>query len=73
MSGYSPAPGTPQTSDKAIWSAVVGFLVAVGGYYVADDDPFTRKELVEAFLLGLIATGLTGGVTFAVKNKPKRR
>jgi hypothetical protein len=71
MSNYSAAPGTPQTPAKAVFAGLLGFVMAVGAYYIADDDPFTRKELVEAFLLGLVGTGLTGGGTYALKNKAK--
>jgi hypothetical protein len=66
----SAAPGTPQTPTKAIFTAIVGFVIAVGGYYVADDDPFTRKELVEALLLGLTGSGLTGAAAYFPRNKP---
>lgn len=71
MSNLSPAPGTPQTPTKALFSALVAFLLAAGAYYIADDDPFTRKEMVEMLLLGLVGSGLTGGTAYAVKNKAK--
>jgi hypothetical protein len=71
MSGYSPAPGTPQTGTKAIVSGVIGFILAFGAYYVADADPFTKKEIVEAFLLAIVGSGLAGGGAYVTKNSPK--
>jgi len=73
MSNYSAAPGTPQTSTKAVvatlLSAVAGFVT----YWVADKDPFTAKEAGNAVLLAIGASGLTGGGTWVAQNKPKRR
>jgi hypothetical protein len=50
-------------------------LTAIGTFvtfWVADTDPFTAKEAAQAALAGLVASGLTGGATFAVRN-PQRR
>lgn len=49
-------------------------LTAVGtfaAYWIADKDPFTAKEIGEAALAALVASGLTGGATFQVKNPKK--
>lgn len=70
MSNYSPAPGTPQTGTKGLVAGIVAFVVAFGLYYVADEDPFTKKEIVEALLLALVGSGLTGGATYVARNKP---
>jgi hypothetical protein len=71
MTVHSPAPGVPQTPTKAVASGVVSFFVLFGMYYVADVDPFTKKEIVEALILAVIGSGLTGGTALMVKNRPK--
>jgi hypothetical protein len=71
MTNASPAPGTPQTGAKAYIAGAIAFTTAVGGYYVADDDPFTRKEMVEAFLMGLGSLGLGGVLTYVLPNRAK--
>ena len=71
MSGYSPAPGTPQTPYKAYVSAALSFVYAFVAYWIADVEPFTAKEAGEAALSGAVAAGLIGSGTYAVKNKPK--
>lgn len=81
MSNLSPAPGTPQTADKAKWagiiSAALAFAAAFLAYWIADVDPFTSKEVGEAVLTSAIAAGVIGGGTgataFNVQNKAVSR
>lgn len=73
MSNLSPAPGVPQTGTKAYVAAALSFIVAFGVYWIADKDPFTAKDMGEAAISGLVASGLIGGSTYKVKNKPTRR
>lgn len=69
MSNLSPAPGVPQTGTKAYVSAALAFVVAFATYYIADVDPFTKKEIVEALIIAAIGSGLAGGGTYVAKNK----
>ena len=69
MSNLSPDPGVPQTPTKALVSTVLTAIVAFGLYYVGDDDPFTKKEIVEGIIYSLVGSGLVGGATFFTKNK----
>lgn len=71
MTDYSPAPGTPQTSTKAIAATVLTFITAFAGIWIADVDPFTSKEFVGALVTAAIGAGITGGVTRQVKNSRK--
>lgn len=67
----SPAPGTPQTPVKA-WVAGIGaFFVGFLGFWIADTDPFTAKEIGQGVLVGLIGSGVIGGGTWAAKNTAK--
>lgn len=61
-------PSKPYKAYVAAGLTAVGTFVA---YWVADKDPFTAKEVGEAAVAALIASGLTGGATFRVPN-PKR-
>lgn len=72
MSNLSPAPGTPQTPTKAFVSGALTFAAAFVSYWIADKDPFTAKEIGEAVLISAVASGVIGGGTFAVKNRPTR-
>lgn len=67
----SPNPGVPQTATKSIVSGVGAGVVAFLGFWIADTDPFTSKEIGQAVLLGLIGSGLIGGATYAARNSPK--
>jgi hypothetical protein len=63
----------PKRPYKAIAATV---LTAVGtfiAYWVADADPFTSKDVGEAALAALIASGLVGGTTFAIPNPLVRK
>lgn len=73
MSEYSPAPGTPQTSYKAYVATGLSVLVAFLLQWVSDEDPFTHKEMANAFVYALLAGGVVGLPTYATKNKPKGR
>lgn len=72
MSNYSPDPGVPQTPTKALVAGLIGGLLAFGAYYVGDDGAFTRKEIVQALLLAVPASGLIGVPTYITKNSRKR-
>jgi hypothetical protein len=78
VTNMSPAPGTPQTADKA---KAAGVISAVGtgvatfvGIWVADTDPFTAKEIAAALVASVVTSGvlgtLTGIVTYKTPNKP---
>lgn len=71
MAGNSPEPGTPQTADKSVWATATSFLALLGLAYVADDDPFTRKELIESLVSAGVGSGIIGGATFFVRNRRK--
>ena len=75
MSNLSPAPGTPQSSAKAVVAAVVSF---VGTFIFAlwasvkdrtDLDTMTTVQWI-VVVLGALATAVaTGGFTYSVQNK----
>lgn len=67
----SPAPGVPQTPYKAYAATVLAFLTIFVGAWIADDGGTNAKEVMGWVLTALIGSGLTGGVTFQVKNKAK--
>lgn len=68
---HSPAPGTPQTGTKAVVATAVSFVCAFVALWVADTGHFTPKEIAADIVASAIASGLTGGAAFVVKNKPK--
>lgn len=61
-------PKRPYKAYIATALSALGTFVAV---WVADTDPFTLKEAANAALAALVASGLTGGATFAVRNPQK--
>ena len=63
----------PKKPTKAITATVGTFIAAFVVYWVADKDPFTAKDAGQAFVSGLVASGLTGGATFTVKNPLRRK
>lgn len=67
----SPAPGTPQTATKAYVATAISFVTTFVGVWVADTDPFTAKEVAQGLVTAAVASGLTGGATFVVKNRTK--
>lgn len=67
----SPAPGTPQTPYKAYAATVVSFLATFIGVWIADTDPFTAKEVAGGLVTAAVASGLTGGVTYGVRNRAR--
>lgn len=71
MSNYSPAPGTPQTPYKAYAAAALTAVGTFVAFWIGDDDPFTKKEAAQAAISALVASGVTGGATFVVKNRAK--
>lgn len=58
----------PKRPWKAIASTAVSFVATFAGIWIADVDPFTAKEAVGALVTAAIASGLTGGAAFAVRN-----
>ena len=72
-------PLTPEVKDdpKRPYKAIVAtVLTAIGtfvAYWIADADPFTAKDAGEAALAALIASGVTGGTTFAIANPLVRK
>lgn len=67
----SPAPGTPQTPTKAWVATGLSFVAGVVGFWIADEDPFTAKEVAQACLTSGISCGIIGVGTWAVPNKRK--
>lgn len=65
----SPAPGTPQTGTKAYVAAALAFAAIVLTQWISDDGGVTGKELASWILMGIVGSGLTGGVTYTTKNK----
>ena len=56
---------------KAYASTALTVVVAFVLYWIADEDPFTAKEVGEGVVSALIAGGLVGGGTFVAKNPKK--
>lgn len=67
----SPAPGTPQTSHKAVIAGVGSAIMMFGTAWVMDVDPFTAKEAVSAGISSILLGGGLFGVTFVVPNRAK--
>lgn len=61
----------PARPNKAYVSAIGSALLTFGATWVADEDPFTLKEAVQAGISAVLLGGALGGITFSVKN-PKR-
>lgn len=73
MSDYSPAPGTPQTPDKAkvaavLTGALVTILVALARYF-DDKNGTDLSELLSALGVGVASGGATGVATYKTKNR----
>lgn len=71
MSNLSPAPGVPQSATKSWVSAIGTGVVAFVGFWIADTDPFTAKEIGQGALLAVVGSGLVGGATYQTKNTAK--
>ena len=67
----SPEPGTPQTPTKAYVATALTFITTFAGVWIADTDPFTAKEVAGGLITAAIASGITGGATYAIRNKAK--
>lgn len=67
----SPAPGTPQSGTKAYLATALTVLTVFASIWISDDDPFTKKEVVQALITGLISGGVVGVPTYAVRNRAK--
>lgn len=75
MSNLSPAPGTPQTADKAkVAATVAGLLVSVLlvlAMYFDDRNGTNWAEILMALVGGVGTAGATGVATFQAKNRAK--
>lgn len=71
MSENSPEPGTPQTGYKAYAATALAFICLFATFWIADTAPFTAKEAVAGLISAAVGSGLTGGITYAVKNRAK--
>jgi hypothetical protein len=71
MSTTNVVEDNPKKPYKAIAATVSTFVLAFVTYWIGDEDPFTLKDAGEGLVAGILAGGLTGGATFAIKN-PKR-
>jgi hypothetical protein len=73
MANLSPAPGTPQTPDKAVWGAIATALAAglLVLWTALADDRVTNQEVVQILLAFLGAPGAVGGVVYARKNRAR--
>lgn len=58
----------PKRPYKAYAALALSFVAAFLSYWIGDDGNFTGKEAGEALLFALLASGLTGGTTYTVKN-----
>lgn len=63
----------PKRPIKAYAATALAFLSLFVAYWIADEDPFTLKEAGAGLLTAALGSGLTGGVTFSVKNPLKRK
>lgn len=61
----------PKRPYKAYVATAITALGTFVAFWVADTDPFTIKEAASAALAAVVASGLTGGATFAVRNPIK--
>ena len=69
MSNYSADPGVPQTPTKAVVSTVATALVVFVGFWINDEDPFTKKEAAEALITAVVGSGIVGAGTYVAKNR----
>lgn len=59
------------TAHKA-WAATgLSFLILFATFWIADTDPFTSKEIAQGLVTAAIGSGMTGGATYATKNRAK--
>lgn len=56
---------------KAYVSAALSALATFLVYWIADPGKFTQEDFLQALLAAVIASGLTGGGTFVVRNPKK--
>lgn len=68
----SPDPGVPQSPTKAVTAGLASGLMAFAMFYVGDDDPFTKKEIIQGLLLAVPASGLVAVPTYLARNKRTR-
>lgn len=63
----------PKRPYKAIAATALTAIGTFVAYWISDSDAFTSKDVGEAFLAAVIASGITGGATFAVPNPIVRK
>ena len=61
----------PRRPYKAYAATALAFIGSFVSIWIADVDPFTHKEIAQAFLSAAVTSGLTGGVTWRVTNPKK--
>lgn len=70
---YSAEPGVPQTPTKAWAATALAFLTILVSAWIADDDGTSGKEVMSWVISALVGSGLTGAVTYQVKNRKLRK
>lgn len=60
------------TNWKAYASTALTFIGGILAIWVGDEDPFTKKEFVQAVLTSAIGAGVVGGATWAVPYSRKK-
>ena len=58
----------PKRPYKAYVATALSFIAAFVSFWIGDDGAFTGKDMGSALLFSLLASGLTGGTTYSVKN-----
>lgn len=72
MVNPNPVPVAVEADPKRPYKAYVSAALSAAGtfiaFWIADADPFTAKDAGQGALAALVASGLTGGATFWVRN-----
>lgn len=63
----------PKRPYKAIAATALTAIGTFVAWWISDTGDFTSKEVGEAILAALIASGITGGATFAIPNPLVRK
>lgn len=56
---------------KAYAATALTFAASFVTFWIADVDPLTAKEAAGGLVTAAVAAGLTGGVTYRVRNPQK--
>lgn len=70
MSNISPAPGTPQTADKAKMGTIITTIGAVLTFLVAYFPDNPDVQLWGGLLVGLFTIAANGYTVYVTPNKP---